>query len=78
MKMARHVCFYYSTGDYHQTAEGSDKMPIFHQLHACLDKRSQTILEWLKHFLPYTPPLPVQTRCFRLHSNSANQGQSLK
>lgn len=45
MKMARHVCFYYSAGKDHQTAEGSDKMPIFHQLHAYLDERSQMILE---------------------------------
>lgn len=34
--MARHVCFYYSEGNNHQTAEGSDKMPIFHQLHTHL------------------------------------------
>lgn len=45
MKMARHVCFYYSAGNDHQTAEGSDKMPIFHHLRAYLDERSQMILE---------------------------------
>lgn len=45
MKMAKHVCFYYSVRNNHQTAEGSDKMPIFHQLLAYLDERSQMILE---------------------------------
>lgn len=45
MKMARDVCFYYSIGNDHQTAEGSEKMPVFHQLHAYLDERSQITLE---------------------------------
>lgn len=43
--MAGHVCFYYSVGNDHQTAEGSDKRAIFHQLRAYLDERSQMILE---------------------------------
>lgn len=43
--MARDVCFYYSIGNGHQSAEGSEKMPVFHHLHACLDEGSQIILE---------------------------------